>query len=332
METFDFQNPFFLFLLIPYFLILFWFFYKKLYKQRASIAISSAALIKKRTSLRSKTYPYLIVLRFLSLLFLIIALARPGKSINLSSVKTYGIDIMIALDVSGSMQGEDFQPKNRLTVAKQVIKDFILKRTSDRLGLVIFAGEAFLQCPLSVEHEMITSLVDEIDFSSVENDGTAIGDALALAASRMLDSKSQNKIILLLTDGMNNKGSLDPETAAKACAEMGIKVYSVGIGKEGKVAYPNPGGFFSKKVYRMNHFDETTLKKISSETKGKFYRAQSSGILWKNINDIDKLEKSQIDLRIYHEFHDKFQILLLIAVALFFLEIILKSVFYRKIP
>jgi len=332
MTNFEFNNPLFLFLLIPYCLALVFYIYKKIYKRNAVIALSSDSLIKKRSSFRSKTYPVLSLLRFLSILLLILALGRPGKSINYSSVKTLGIDIMVALDLSGSMQGEDFQPKNRLTVAKQVVKDFISKRANDRLGLVVFAGEAYLQCPLTIEHEMIISLVEELDFNTISIDGTAIGDALALSASRMMDSKAKSKIILLLTDGMNNKGSIDPETAAKACAEMGIKVYSVGIGKEGRVPYPNPGGFFGRKQYLMNHFDETTLRDISSKTKGKFYRAQSSGILWKNIKDIDKLEKSKVDLKIYHEFHDKFQFLLLAAVGLFFLEIILKSILYRKIP
>ena len=171
-----------------------------------------------------------------------------------------------------------------------------------------------------------------VDFGTVAVDGTAIGDSLALSSSRMMDSKAKSKVILLLTDGMNNKGTIDPETAADACAELGIKVYSVGIGKAGKVPYPSMGGMLFGKNYRYNLFDETGLQNISKTTGGKFYRAKSSGVLWENIKDIDKLERSEVELKVYHEFYDRFYALLIAAVSLFFAEIILRSIFYRKIP
>lgn len=328
----EFKNPLFLFLLIPYFIMVFWYVYSRLYARGIAIAVSSESVVKRRNSIRVATYRYVPILRFIAILLLIIALSRPGKGINFSSVKNLGIDIMIALDVSGSMMGEDFQPKNRLAVAKQVILDFIQKRKSDRIGMVVFAGEAYLQCPLTIEHQMITDIVNEVDFGTVAVDGTAIGDALALATSRMMDSKAKSKIILLLTDGVNNKGTIDPETAADACAEMDIKVYCVGIGQDGKVPYPGPAGLPFAKNYRYNLFDETGLRKISEVTKGKFYRAKNSGVLWENIKDIDRLEKSEVELKIYHEFYDKFYYFLVAAVALFFLEIVLRSIFYRKIP
>ncbi len=234
---------------------------------------------------------------------------------------------MITLDASPSMSSEDFQPKNRLEVAKGVIKDFIKLRKNDRIGLVIFSGEAYFQCPLTLEHQMVEDIVDEINFDSVDKDGTAIGEAVALSASRMTDKGARSKMILLLTDGVNNRGIVDPETASKLCAEMGIKIYTVGIGKK-DVAVK----FFStQKVYR-NHFDPESLRTISETTGGKFYQADSGGVLWEKIKDIDRLERSDIEVRHYHEFYDRFQWPLFIAMALFFLELLLRSVVYRKIP
>lgn len=332
MPGLEFKNPEFLLLLIPFLAMVFFFIYKHLYRRNTAIAVSSERIITKRGSIRVKTYRFMNLFRFITIFFLIIALARPGRGIHYSSVKNTGIDIMITLDTSGSMMGEDFQPKNRLGVAKTVIKDFISRRRTDRIGLVVFSGDAYLQCPLTLEHQMVLDIVEDVDFHTVDEDGTAIGEALTLAASRMMDSRAKSKIILLLTDGMNNRGSIDPETAAKACSEIGIKIYSVGIGKEGRVPYPAGAAFMMGQRYLYNHFDETSLKNISNITSGKFYRATSSGVLWENIRDIDMLEKSEVDVKVYHEFYDKFQIFLLMAAVLFFMEIILKSVFYRKIP
>ncbi len=334
MVQLEIKNPLFLLLLIPWAAMVVWYIYRKVYDYESAMAASSESVVTRRNSFRAATYRFLPILRFLAILLLIIAMARPGKGIHYSSIKNLGIDIMIALDVSGSMRGEDFEPKHRLAVAKQVIKDFINRREGDRIGMVVFAGEAYLQCPLTVEYTMIGDIVDEIDFETVPVDGTAIGDALGLAAARMMDSKSESRIILLLTDGMNNRGSIDPETAAKTCVDLGIRIYSVGIGKEGRVPYsiPGAGGFFLGKQYLVNHFDETILREISDMSGGKFYRAQSSGVLWQNVKEIDRLEKSEVILKKFHEFYDKFQWLLIAAAGLFFLEIILRSVVYRKIP
>jgi len=328
----EFRNPLFLVLLVPWGAMLFWYLYRRFWSAGSAFAVSSRDVVTVRSSIRARTYHYLPALRFLSILLLILALSRPGRGVDYSSVKNLGIDIMIALDASGSMMGEDFEPENRLAVAKKVMGDFIKKRESDRIGMVVFAGEAYLQCPLTVEHDMLGDIMDEIDFDTVSVDGTAIGEAIALSASRMMDSTSKSRIILLLTDGMNNRGSIDPETAARTCAEMGVKIYCVGIGKEGRVPYPNPGGLFSAKRYLVNHFDPTVLSEITEMTGGRFYRAESSGVLWQNIKDIDMLEKSEVDLKVYHEFYDRFNILIVAAAALFFLEILLRSLFYRKLP
>ena len=332
MAQLEFKNPLLLLLLAPYAALVLWYFYARVYRRDSAVALSSERVLTKRRSFRVATYRFLPALRFAAILLLLVAVARPGKGVHYTSVKNLGIDIVIALDVSGSMQGEDFQPKNRLAVAKQVVADFISKRKHDRIGMVVFAGEAYLQCPLTVEHALLTHILQEVDFGTVATDGTAIGDALGLAASRMTDDKAKSRIILLLTDGMNNRGAIDPETAADACKEMGVKIYSVGIGKEGRVPYPGPGGVFFGQRFLMNHFDETVLREISEKTGGKFYRAQSSGVLWENIHDIDRLEKTEVEVKVYHEFHDRFQYLLAAAMALFFIEIILRSAVYRKIP
>jgi Ca-activated chloride channel family protein len=326
----EFKNPAYLFLLIPFAVLVFIYWYRKFNKQETAVEISSKKIVEGKSSLRALTYPYLPILRLLSILLLILALARPGKGVDYSSVNNLGIDIMVVLDTSASMMGEDFIPKNRLHVAKLVVNEFIKGRKTDRIGLVTFAGEAFLQCPLTVEHQMITQIIDDLDFAEPKYDGTAIGEALALAASRIETSKSKSKIILLLTDGVNNAGSIDPETASKMCADMSIKIYSVGIGTEGVVKMPSKGFFSSN--YMRSHFDEKAIKKLSDITGGKFFRAKSSGVLWKNIQDIDRLEKSEYEVKIYHEFYDKFEYLLFAAMFLFFFEMLLRSLVYRKVP
>lgn len=327
MGWLDFKNPLWLALLLPWAAACAWYVYGSVYRREAAIAVSSKRIVTRRSSVRERTYRYLPVLRMLAVFFLIIALARPGKGVDFSSVKHQGIDIMITLDISPSMSSEDFQPKNRLEVAKNTVKDFIKLRKNDRIGLVVFAGEAYFQCPLTLEHQMVEDIVDEITFDSADKEGTAIGEALALSAARMSESKASSRMILLLTDGMNNRGVVDPETASKMCAELGIKIYPVGIGKK-NVRVP----FFSRmKVYR-DHYDPESLRAMATTTGGQFYSAESGSVLWEKIKDIDRLERSDFEVRHYHEFYDRFQVPLFIAMALFFLELMLRSVVYRKIP
>ena len=331
MSGLEFKSPVFLLLLVPLAAAAFFYYYKKLFARELTVGISSKRIIRRKANLRSRAYPYLSVLRFAALVLIVLALARPGKGVDYTPISNMGIDIMIALDVSASMMGEDFQPKNRLNVAKEVMTDFVKRRDADRIGMVIFAGEAYLQCPLTLEKSILNEILEQIDFSSVAEEGTAIGEAITLAASRMTDSQAKSKIILLITDGVNNKGSIDPETAAKACNELGIKVYTVGIGKEGSVPYPSQGMFLGKR-YIENQFDSESLEKIAAITGAKFYRAESGGVLWENIRDIDRLEKSRYEVKVYHEFYDRFQYPLIAAGFLFMLEIMLKAFVFRKIP
>jgi Ca-activated chloride channel homolog len=326
MGSLEFKEPLMLLLLLPLAVFTFFYWKKKWNKRESAVPVSSARLVKGKRNMRTVLYPYLPVLRFCALFFLIIALARPGRGIDSTDIKRFGIDIMIALDVSGSMQTQDFNP-NRLAVAKEALKSFIAKRPNDRIGLVIFAGDAYLQSPLTVEHDMLNEIVDQIDFDSVSEDGTAIGDALALCASRMTDVNQKGKLILLLTDGINNRGIVDPETAAKGCADMGIKIYSVGIGKE-KIAVRT---FFGTQ-YQDTDFDEKAVSKLSDATGGRFYRAKDSGVLWENLDEIDQLEKSHFDVKQYHEFTDRFMIPLSFACFIFFFEILLRSLVFRKVP
>ncbi len=331
MAYLEFKNPLLLLLLVPWAAALFWFLWGRLYAREAAVAISSESVVRARPTIRARTYRFLPALRFAAMLLLIVALARPGKGISYSSVKNLGIDIMVAMDVSLSMLAEDFQPKNRLVVSREVIKDFIARRGADRIGMVIFAGEAYLQCPLTLEHRMITDIVDEVDFDSVHVDGTAIGDAIALASARMMERTSRGRVILLVTDGMNNRGSIDPETAARAAAELGIKIYAVGIGKKGEpVPYPTGIPMVTRQV--VIDIDDEMLTKVAELTGGKYYQATSSGVFWKYMKEIDRLEKTNVEIRRYHEFYDRFHWLLYAAMACFFAEVLLRSVVYRKVP
>jgi len=197
--AFEFREPYALLLLVPFALFAAFYWYKGWNKKESVIGVSSSKIVKGKKTFLSLAYPYLPALRFFSLLLLIIALARPGKGTDSTSVKRFGVDIMIALDVSLSMQYEDFIPKNRLSVAKEAVKSFIAKRPADRIGLVAFAGDAYLQAPLTSEHDMLNDIVNDIDFDSVSEDGTAIGDALALAASRLSEVNQKGKLIIILT-------------------------------------------------------------------------------------------------------------------------------------
>ncbi len=331
MSNLAFKYPLFLLLLVPCGAV-FFYYYKRSFSGEMPFAVSSERAAGVRRSFRTVTYPWLWILRALSVLLLVIALAGPGRGITYSGIRTHGIDIMVALDLSGSMRGEDFQPDNRLNVAKKVVRGFIERRPGDRIGLVVFAGNAYFQCPLTIEHDIIDEIVDDLDFRSVNDDGTAIGDAIALAASRMTGSKAASKIILLITDGMNNSGEVDPETAAKACAAAGIRVYTVGIGKDGPVPYPGPFGSVGPKTYITGEFDGAALEKVSKITGGRYYRAEAAGVLWHNISDIDSLEKSEAVVNTYYEFENRAGVPFVSGVILFFLEILLRSAVYRKLP
>jgi len=264
-----------------------------------------------------------IVLRSLALAALIVALARPQSSLSWQNSTTEGIDIMIASDISGSMLAEDFHP-NRLEAGKDIAIDFIKDRPNDRIGLVIFSGESFTQCPLTIDHDVLINLYRDIKNGMIE-DGTAIGMGLATAVNRLKDSQVKSKVVILLTDGSNNTGSIPPITAAEIAKQFGIRVYTVGLGTRGYAPYPvqTPIGIQYQQV--PVDVDEGTLTKIANITGGKYFRATNNKTLKNIYEQIDKLEKAKIDVTQYHKKTELFLPLALIALLLLALEFLLKN-------
>ncbi len=273
----------------------------------------------------------LFVLRMLVLTLLIIALARPQSVSSRKNVEIEGIDIVMALDVSSSMLARDFKP-DRLEAAKNVAIDFIKRRPNDRIGIVIFSGEAFTQIPLTTDHTMIINLFKDIKSGMIE-DGTAIGDGLATAVSRLKDSKAISKVIILLTDGVNNAGSIDPRSAAEIAKMFGIRVYTIGVGSRGYAPYPVQDQFGRTHMQQMKvQIDEDLLKDIAATTGGRYFRAENNKKLKEIYNEIDKLEKSKIDVQEFKRKHEMFLPFALWALGLFVLEILLRYLYFKRLP
>ena len=272
----------------------------------------------------------LIVVRCIAVLALITALARPQTSLSWQDVTTEGIDIAIALDISGSMLAEDFKP-NRLEASKQVAMDFISDRPYDRIGLVIYAGESFTQCPLTTDHDVLLNLFDDIKNGMIE-DGTAIGMGLATAVSRLKDSKAISKVAIVLTDGSNNRGSIPPVTAAEIAKEFGIRVYTVGVGSNGSARMPMQDQY-GRTVYQDVEvkIDEKTLKEIAKITDGKYFRATNKKSLEAIYQEIDKLEKSKIEVTEYKKKSEKFVPFALLAACLLLIEFLFKNLIFKGI-
>ncbi len=264
-----------------------------------------------------------LVFRVLALSALIVAMARPQSSFSWQNSTTEGIDIIIASDISGSMLAEDFQP-NRLEAGKNIGIDFIKGRPNDRIGLVIFSGESFTQCPLTIDHEVLINQYLQIKNGMID-DGTAIGMGLATAVNRLKDSEAKSKVVILLTDGSNNMGSIPPLTAAEIAKQFNIRVYTVGIGTHGFAPYPvqTPMGVQYQKM--PVDVDEGTLTKIANTTGGKYFRATDNEALKTIYNQIDKLEKAKIDVTQYHKKTEMFFPFAAIALALLLLEFIFKN-------
>jgi len=268
-----------------------------------------------------------IVLRSLALSAMIVALARPQSSLSWQNSTTEGIDIIIASDISGSMLAEDFKP-NRLEAGKQIAIDFIKGRPDDRIGLVIFSGESFTQCPLTIDHSVLMNLFADVRNGMI-TDGTAIGMGLATAVNRLRTSQAKSKVIILLTDGSNNAGSIPPITAAEIARQFGVRVYTVGLGTNGFAPYPvqTPAGIQYQKMPVV--IDEGTLSKIASLTGGKYFRATNNETLKNIYEQIDKLEKAKIDVTQYHKKTELFLPWAIIALAFLSLEFILKNTLFK---
>ena len=324
-------NPeyFYLLLVIPVLIVWYWFRHKN---SSPEIRFSGLQALS-NMSVSPKTWLVhgLFVLRLLAIGLIIIALARPQNVSSKQNIEIEGIDIVMALDVSGSMLARDFKP-DRLEAAKDVAEDFIRRRPNDRVSLVIFSGEAFTQVPLTTDHSMIRTLFKEVKSGMIE-DGTAIGDGLATAASRLKDSEAISKVIILLTDGVNNSGSVDPQSAAEIAKMFGVRVYTIGVGSQGTAPYPVQDQFGRARIQQMEvQIDEELLKEIAAETGGQYFRAENNKKLKEIYNEIDKLEKSKIDVQEFKRKHEMFLPLALIAAALFILEILLRYLYFRRLP
>jgi len=327
-----FQNPWFLLGLaaVP---LLAWDHFRKAAKRKASIRFPSLAVIKRVPhSAMYRLRHILLVLRLLAISLMCIAMARPQYGESIEDVTTNGIDIVLALDISGSMRTMDFKPQNRLYVAKKVMENFITGRTHDRIGLVIFAGRSFTQCPLTLDYGILVNFLRKIDFGMVE-DGTAIGTGLMNACNRLRQSGAKSKVVILTTDGANNSGEVDPLTAAKAAKALGIKVYTIGVGKEGEQPIEIDDPLFGKRIItQKSDVDMPTLQAISDVTGGKCFRAQDSKALQDIYDQIDKLEKTEIKTTSYYRYHELFRNLLLAALLALILEIGLANTRFMKIP
>lgn len=297
---------------------------------------SLEALKKIKPSFAQRYRHILIILRSTAIVLFVIALARPQYGNKQTKVTTEGIDIVLAVDVSGSMLAEDFEIAgrryNRLHVVKQVVKDFIIKRTNDRIGLVVFAGRPYTQCPMTLDYGMLLQLLDKVEIGMVE-DGTAIGSALGSSIERLKNTKAKSKVIILLTDGRNNSGEIDPFTAAEIARTFGIKIYAIGAGTKGLAPFPAFDIFGNKVMKQVKvDIDDDALREIAKITDGNYYRATDTESLKEIYGQIDKLEKTESDVTQYTEYNELFRYFLLSAFGLLFVELGLAKTKLRKIP
>ncbi len=271
-------------------------------------------------------------MRGVALALMILALARPQLGSAEEDITTQGVDIMMTLDISGSMAAEDFSPKNRLSVAKQVVKDFIVGRRTDRIGLVVFAARSFTKCPLTIDYDVLLRQLDDVELGAI-SDGTAIGSGLSNAINRLRSSRAKSRVIILLTDGVNNRGAIDPLTAAQIAQSLGMKVYTVGVGRHGVAPFPVNDPMFGRRTVSMEvKIDEETLKEIASLTGGKFFRAVDRNSLERIFQTIDDLERSVINVKSYARYEEIFPYFLWPGLMLIFAEVILNHTRLRSLP
>jgi len=329
MSNYTFINPEFFYLLILPLVVLVWYAFK--HKTTSSAIVFSAAdSISKNPTLKQRLRHLPYGLKILSSILLIIALARPQSSTNWEESTTEGIDIVLTMDISGSMLAQDLKP-DRLEASKNVAMDFISKRRNDRVGLVIFAGESFTQCPLTTDHNVLINLFKDVK-SGMVDDGTAIGMGLATAVNRLKDSEAISKVIILLTDGVNNSGMIPPLTAAEIAEKFGIRVYTIGVGTEGFAPYPFQTPFGIQYQDVEVKIDEKTLQDIATLTDGKYFRATNNNSLKEIYKDIDALEKSKIEVTEFHKRSEEFLSFALWALSLLLLGFILQITYLKQIP
>jgi Ca-activated chloride channel family protein len=332
MTTIHFANKIYFLLLIIVPLLILWHLYLKK-KGKRFILFSSKKLIKSSdNTLKAFFIKNLFYLKLLALILFIAALARPQELSYYEKESKKGIDILISLDISGSMASIDFTPKNRLEVAKDVISDFIQKRSTDRLGLVIFAGTSYTKCPLTIDYDMLEYFLEETRIGELE-DGTALGMALATSVNRIRTSKSKTKIIILLTDGVNNRGEIAPRDAAQIAKDFNVKVYTIGVGTKGKAPYPVIDANGRTQLYMIDvEIDEELLKEIANNTGGLYFRAADKEQLQQIFDEIDRWEKTEISTKRYYNARDLYLYFIIAAFVLLLLAEFAKRTILRTLP
>ena len=329
-NNFEFNNPEFLWLLILIPLVAVWHFFMRK-KESANLTMPSIKGFKP-DSLLSKVKPVLYVLRLLALAAIIVALARPRNvSVSKKTKTNKGIDIVMAIDVSASMLARDLKP-NRLEALKKVAVDFVDRRPNDRIGIVVYAGESFTQTPITSDKGIVKRTISELKWGQLEG-GTAIGMGLGSAVNRLKESTAKSKVIILLTDGVNNTGNIDPRTATELAKELGIKTYTIGIGTNGMADFPYSRDPRTGKLQfrkQQVEIDEALLKEIASETEGKYFRATDNTSLKKIYDEIDKLEKTKIEEFKYYNYQEKYRVFVFLGLGFLLLEFILRNTIFKS--
>jgi Ca-activated chloride channel family protein len=328
--NYEYVNPeyFWLFILLP--LVILWYFFKRK-KQVATLHMSSLKGFQDNTIL-SKLKPLLLFLRLVTISAVIVALARP-RTVDVSSrTKTNkGIDIVMAIDISASMLAKDLKP-NRLDALKDVASKFIKGRPSDRIGLVLYAGESYTKTPITSDKSIVLGSLKEVKYDSRVSGGTAIGMGLATSVNRLKDSKAKSKVIILLTDGVNNSGTIDPKIASELALNFGIKVYTIGLGTNGRALSPvglRPNGSFVFDRVKVE-IDEVLLKEIAKVTGGEYFRATNNKKLQEIYAEINKLEKTEVEEFKFYNYDEKFRFFALLGLGIFFLELLLRFTVFRS--
>jgi Ca-activated chloride channel family protein len=328
-ENISFAQPEFFYLLILIPVLIAWKIIKGRHQQ-AAISVSSISGLQNISSWKNVFRHIPFVLRLLALTCIIFALARPQTRNDEQNSEGEGVDIILCIDVSGSMTAQDFTP-NRMEAAKKVAGDFVDQRLTDRIGIVIFSGESFTQCPLTTDHAVLKSQIAQIRNGLLE-DGTAIGSGLATSVDRLRNSSSKSKVVILLTDGVNNSGLIDPNTAKEIAKRFKVKVYTIGVGTEGYALTPEntPLGVVMSK--QKVSIDEKLLTAIANETGGRYFRAKDNASLENIYNEIDKLEKSKVQITTFSRFAEKFYPFVFAALLFLFLEVLLNFTVFKKFP
>lgn len=304
---------------------------------QAAFLYSSVALVKGITGItRASTGAILLRMRWVAVTLFLLALARPQFGEGETHISASGIDIVVALDLSGSMASEDFQLQgraaNRLAIAKDVLEKFVERRVNDRIGLVAFAGRAYIASPLTLDHDFLLQNLERLDLGTIE-DGTAIGSAISAGVNRLREVESKSKILILMTDGQNNAGKVPPLTAAEAAQALGVKIYAIGVGTRGTAPMPRTDPFGRRVMVQVQvDIDDESLTKVATKTGGKYYRADSTDTLRTVYNEIDRLEKTEVQVRKFQRYDDLYPWFVLPGLVLLLLEIILTHTVWRKLP